>query len=742
MIDWNFTPYAVPLFVGVAIMLGVLIVLWQRRTVRGSQAMALLMFAVMIYALAYALELGSSSLADAKLWLRIEYIGITSAIVLMVILVIIYAGYDYWQTTLNYLILALIPAMTLFFAWTSDYHDWMWQDLHLERVGQDWRVDFNPGPWYMIHVIYVVVLMAISLVMLLRALGRETGLYRQQLVILLAGYCVPALTFLLYLTGIVGGNLDLNPYAQLLTAIILVWGILNYHIFDIAPVARELVLADMADAVIVIDLRDRMVYANPAARQLVCDKRPDCIGISITEIFPELADVLTAYGGETTARAEVVVEAGKAARFYDIRLSQLHRGPGKLSGRLIVMRDISDRVQAQTALGDTNLRLMTLRQVDAELNRRLDLDYVADIAIDAAMRVSLAEAAIIGLLEPEGVRVIRALGPYPQSLLNGVIPLDIGVSGRALRNREAIFVSDITQDADYVAYAPKMRAQITVPLLSGRKLIGLFTLETSSQDRFNTEVFETLKLLAAHVAIAMDNAYYSAEREKLVKELDSYARTVAHDLKNPLASITGYAGLLVDNFDTLPDEQKKSFAQTILRNAEKSADIINALLMLARVRHSQDVEIHGLDTPKIIQDVCVRLQPLIDERQVQIRQPESWPAALGYGPWVEEIWANYISNGIKYGGSPAVVQVGADELPGGKVRFWVKDNGSGLSKEDQSRLFRPFTRLGQTDAAGHGLGLSIVLSIVERLRGEAGVESEIGWGSTFYFTLPAMPKSL
>jgi signal transduction histidine kinase len=104
---------------------------------------------------------------------------------------------------------------------------------------------------------------------------------------------------------------------------------------------------------------------------------------------------------------------------------------------------------------------------------------------------------------------------------------------------------------------------------------------------------------------------------------------------------------------------------------------------------------------------------------------------------VEEIWANYVSNAIKYGGSPPRVELGGDELPDGKVRFWVRDNGVGLSKEDQSKLFRIFTRLGQSDASGHGLGLSIVESIAERLKGQVGVESEVGQGSLFYFILPA-----
>jgi len=114
-----------------------------------------------------------------------------------------------------------------------------------------------------------------------------------------------------------------------------------------------------------------------------------------------------------------------------------------------------------------------------------------------------------------------------------------------------------------------------------------------------------------------------------------------------------------------------------------------------------------------------------------------WPIALGHAPWIEEVWVNYLSNAIKYGGWPPRVELGAMEQGDGIVRFWVRDNGSGLTLEEQTRLFTPLTRLDRVRAKGHGLGLSIVRRIVERLGGQTGVESEVGQGSVFFFTLPA-----
>ena len=140
----------------------------------------------------------------------------------------------------------------------------------------------------------------------------------------------------------------------------------------------------------------------------------------------------------------------------------------------------------------------------------------------------------------------------------------------------------------------------------------------------------------------------------------------------------------------------------------------------------------------IVTEAQGRLAYLIEEHQAEIISPDTWPVALGYGPWVEEVWVNYLSNAIKYGGQPPRVELGATEQADGMVRFWVRDNGPGLAPREQARLFTPFTQLAQFRPKGHGLGLSIVRRIVEKLGGQVGVESEMGWGSVFTFTLLGM----
>lgn len=224
------------------------------------------------------------------------------------------------------------------------------------------------------------------------------------------------------------------------------------------------------------------------------------------------------------------------------------------------------------------------------------------------------------------------------------------------------------------------------------------------------------------------------ELAKRNEELDAFAHTVAHDLKNPLSLAMGFAEFLWENHQTVSSEDTKELAEKIIHFGRKVDTILDGLLVLTRVRES-DVSIEPLDMSTIVKETLERLQWMIEEKEAQVIPPETWPEALGYASWIEEVWFNYISNALKYGGEHPKVELGA-EVDRQTVRFWVRDDGPGISMEDQERIFTPFERLGKTQAKGHGLGLSIVQRIVTRLNGQAGVDSCPGEGSCFYFTLP------
>lgn len=218
------------------------------------------------------------------------------------------------------------------------------------------------------------------------------------------------------------------------------------------------------------------------------------------------------------------------------------------------------------------------------------------------------------------------------------------------------------------------------------------------------------------------------------EHLAAFAHTVAHDLKGTLCCM-GFAQDLDRDYDRFPEKRIRETLRIISRNVTKMVSIVDNLLLLAEVPRTR-INKAPLEMRAIVVEACERLATRIEESETLIIIPDDLPSAVGYAPWVEEVWVNYIGNAIKYGGTPPHVEIGADDPSDGQVRYWVKDNGPGISKELQSKLFVPFSRLGKTPIHGYGIGLSLARRIIEKLGGKVAIESEKGKGSLFIFTLP------
>jgi two-component system sensor histidine kinase/response regulator len=326
------------------------------------------------------------------------------------------------------------------------------------------------------------------------------------------------------------------------------------------------------------------------------------------------------------------------------------------------------------------------------------------------------------------------------------------------RDTPVIFISALGDPEDKIsAFGTGGVDYITKPfqveevLARVRIHLGLRHLQTQLQQT-NSELAQRIDELA----------HSNAELQARNEELDAFAHTVAHDLKNPLSAITLHTSWMKDSWSTLPIETVQESLSLIARSADKVNGIVDELLLLLASIRKEEVQITPLDTANIVAEAQERLTKMIDEYEAKIITPKTWPVALGYAPWIEEVWSNYISNAIKYGGQPPRVEVSATilsdpsmskehatadsitqtgQIVRGQVRFCVRDNGQGLTPEEQLRLFTPFERLDPVRAQGYGLGLSVVRRIVEKLGGQVGVESEAGQGSEFYFTLPSAPES-
>ncbi len=245
---------------------------------------------------------------------------------------------------------------------------------------------------------------------------------------------------------------------------------------------------------------------------------------------------------------------------------------------------------------------------------------------------------------------------------------------------------------------------------------------------------EGLKAVSAPRLAPAEQAHSLEARNR---ELAAYDHTVAHNLKDPLSVILATTDAIFHITDLTPEELR-AYLMQIHATAQAMDEMIDNMLLLSELGEVEP-PVGLLNMAEIVSRVRLRSVRLVEQHRARIHYPEAWPLAKGYAPWVEEVWANLISNAIKYGGRPPELELGASLRRDATAMFWVRDNGAGLSAEAQGALFRPFAQFGPDRSAGHGLGLVIAKRIVERLGGRIGVESQVGRGSRFFFTLPAHP---
>ncbi|GEM_PF-463171 len=355
------------------------------------------------------------------------------------------------------------------------------------------------------------------------------------------------------------------------------------------------------------------------------------------------------------------------------------------------------------------------------------------------------------LLTPYNMRVLIAEDDYLVIVMIKGILDEIGytVVGEAADGLEAIKLTcdlkpDIVMldlkmpDMDGIEAAKRISENCPTPMVMLTAYESQQLVKQASQAGVGAYLVKPPNATEIERAITVAVARFAdmVELRRLNQELHSFAKLVGHSLKHPLSIILSYTELLVDD-DQLPLAKQQEYLRLVHQVGYKMNSVINELQLLSGVRQADIIPL-PLDMSAIVNQALQNLTMLIKEHQAQISLPDSWPLALGYAPWVEEVWVNYLSNAIKYGGRPPQIEVGTNptSLDDSLVRFWVRDNGAGLSPEQQAKLFTSYTRLDQVELAGHGLGLSIVKQIMDKLHGQVAVISTVGQGSQFIFTLP------
>lgn len=388
-----------------------------------------------------------------------------------------------------------------------------------------------------------------------------------------------------------------------------------------------------------------------------------------------------------------------------------------------------------------------------ELERTELLDSPVEDSFDRltalASKLLNAPISLVSLIEPHRQFFKSQIGLPEEFIELRETPLSHSFCQYVVTSGEPLIVEDAREhplvmdnlaivDMDVIAY-------LGIPLTTADGWhLGSFCVIDTEPHVWSDEDIETMETLAASVTNEIQLRLNSLDKEHMLERLkirnenlNAFSHTVSHNLKNSISAIIGWADLSERYSDRVSFEEMLETMSKIKELATNTNGIINALMLLAGIDRLEDVEIEPLPMFDIVEDALTSLELQISDCHALILLPEDFPQCIGYRDWIKEVWINYISNAIKYGGNPPRIELGAERLANNTVRYWVKDNGIGISEEDQQKLFKTFSRLPQTaDQEGHGLGLSIIKRIMDKLDGEVMVESTVGEGSIFSFILP------
>lgn len=428
-------------------------------------------------------------------------------------------------------------------------------------------------------------------------------------------------------------------------------------------------------------------------------------------------------------------------------LSQL---PGVVERVIQTHRKQQERDTIVNRLHEQNQKLALLNRATQIFTSTLDEDQITSQLVSSICEFTDTEGSSVWLLSQNEMLECVAIYANGEHVEPRHVPLapGQGIAGWAFTNRETVVVNDATGDSRFSTTSDDKlkfhtRTLLAVPLRAPDRVLGVLELVNKRTGEFTDADRILAETLAASAAIAIENARFfkdlnhqAEELRQRNEELDAFAHTVAHDLKTPLSLVAGYGDMLRENFTYLHPDEVNAYLHQIIDNSMRMNHIIESLLLLAGVRGMLHVEIEQVDMQLIVAEAISRVEFMLSERNATLSMPDDWPPALGYGPWLEEVWYNYIVNALKYGGDPPVLTLGYDFPNEQETRFWLADNGQGLP-DDAIPLFTPQLRSPRIEGRkGYGLGLSIVKRIVERLHGVVGAENAPEGGSRFYFTLP------
>lgn len=539
-------------------------------------------------------------------------------------------------------------------------------------------------------------------------------------------------------------------------------------------------LESTADGILVVDLEGKILSFNQKmadmweipAEVFACGDDQRAIAAALDQlVHPEdfLTKVVELYRHPDEASYDVLEL--KDGRIFE-RYSQPQRINELPVGRVWSFRDVTARrraeeqaralahEQAARAEAENSQRRATLL---AEASRVLSASFDYETTLAALVRLAvpaIADYCALDIVESEErferigeahvdplkTKLVREVATFPRSALTDSHPLV-----RAVTVGELVLQAEVTPEfirnaftADahrQVVEALGPRSLICVPLSSSGKPLGALTLVTSDSSgrRFDEADLSLAADLARRAAIVVEHARLFHEAQQATRARDDVLAVVAHDLRNPLNTVSMAADLMLES--TPPEMvQERRQVEIVRRAADRMNRMIQDLLDVKRMESGRlTIDAQPESVTDLVNDTLDMLRPLALGSTIRLDTSieDDLPAVMADASRVQQVLSNLVGNAVKFTPRNGRITVVGERIEG-EVRFGVIDTGPGIPAEQLPHIFGRFWQARSSDRRGIGLGLAIAKGIVEAHNGRIWVESHVGLGSTFYFTLPAV----
>jgi PAS domain S-box-containing protein len=540
-------------------------------------------------------------------------------------------------------------------------------------------------------------------------------------------------------------------------------------------------LESTADGILVVDLKGKILSFNQKMVDMweiepeVFDSGDDdaAIKAAISKLaHPEefMAKVADLYGNPDLASYDVLEL--KDGRIFE-RYSQPQRVNDIPVGRVWSFRDVTARRRAEDQARAFEREHAARSEAEnsqkrasllAEASRVLSSSFDYQTTLAALVRLAvptLADYCALDIVRDDGFErigeahvdptksiLIKQVATFPRTALTANHPLM-----RVMATGQPVLEAEITSAFIRASFAEPSqrrtvealgpRSLICVPLVNSGKPLGALTLVTSGSGRRYDEADLSLAAdVARRAAIVIEHARLFHEAEQATRARDDMLAVVAHDLRNPLHTVTMAVSLMLEN-TPVERVQERRQVEIVRRAADRMNRMIQDLLDVKRMETGRlGIEVAPEAVDSIVNDTVEMLRPIAVGSSIvlEAQVAEELPQVLADSARIQQVLSNLVGNAVKFTPRQGRVLVCAEQV-GDEIRFGVIDTGPGIPAEQVPHIFGRFWQAKPSDRRGIGLGLAIAKGIVEAHQGRIWVESHLGLGSTFYFTLPIVAAS-